>query len=166
MRESRARVAIASPRLLKNVEIPRAAARLFSCATSRARQPQKTSLFPPWRRSWLRRRGVEQRRRRVPAGTKSALVRMGKSAKVGDWTVKVTGGLSFELVGKSAVAYDYRSYCGVVPNALPSTTEVFQGGNITGNFCWDIKSSDANSLVMFVNVGYRQADRVYFALPK
>ena len=146
----------------------------------------------------------------VPVGTKKNPVRIGKSAKVGDWTVKVTGvtadgtelvmqenqfndppatdhqfylvtisatyngdasdtlisNLSFELVGKSAVAYGYQDYCGVIPNPLPSTTEVFQGGNITGNFCWDVKSSDVNSLVMFVNVGYSQADRIYFALHK
>ena len=66
-----------------------------------------------------------------------------------------------------AVAYSgYQNYCGVTPNPLQSDTEVFQGGNITGNFCWDINSSDANSMVMFVNVGYGQGDRIYFALHK
>ena len=50
--------------------------------------------------------------------------------------------------------------CGVIPNSLPSP-EVFTGGEITGNKCWEIESSDAESLLIFLG---NDATRIWFAL--
>ncbi len=50
--------------------------------------------------------------------------------------------------------------CGVIPDSL-LTPEVFTGGVINGNKCWEMDSSDADSLVMFLGSG---AKRIWFAL--
>lgn len=56
----------------------------------------------------------------------------------------------FKLVGNANVAYSrgLANSCGVVPDALP-TTEVFPGGTITGNICWEVPSAEADSLVLY-----------------
>lgn len=68
-------------------------------------------------------------------------------------------------VGDSGVAYTtFSNSCGVIPDALPRS-EVFPGGSIAGNLCWQVRASDAGSLVMFYDVGRgRDAQRIYFAL--
>lgn len=73
--------------------------------------------------------------------------------------------VAFKAVGQSGVAYTtYSPSCGVVPDALPFT-DVFQGGTITGNVCWSVKQSDADSLVMFAQpLAAINLDRVFFAL--
>lgn len=67
-------------------------------------------------------------------------------------------------VGPSAVAYDglYES-CGRVPNRLPGN-EVFNGGTITGNFCWQVTQADAAALVMYLDPGFDSRGRVFFAM--
>lgn len=65
-------------------------------------------------------------------------------------------------VGNSGVAYaDFRERCGVIPDELEDTRDLFQGGTIWGNVCWQIRSSDADSLVMYYEVGDK---RWFFAL--
>lgn len=54
----------------------------------------------------------------------------------------------FNAVGASAVAYGSASV--VLPNPLPFT-DVFPGGVVEGYMCWEIKSTDANSLTMYHN---------------
>ncbi len=68
-------------------------------------------------------------------------------------------------VGDSNVVYDYNNGCGVIPDPLPGS-EVFTGGCIEGYIGWEIKSSDANSLVMFdkpLSSG-STGERVYLSL--
>jgi len=73
---------------------------------------------------------------------------------------------SFYSVGASAVGYTtFDNDCGVAPNAFPEFTDVFTGGTVTGNVCWQIKSSDATSLIMYVKPGILgQYPEEYFAL--
>lgn len=58
---------------------------------------------------------------------------------------------SFRLraVGAAAVSYStFENSCGVIPDEI-SDADVFPGGTIEGNVCWAIRSSDADSLVMY-----------------
>jgi len=66
-------------------------------------------------------------------------------------------------VGPSAVGYDAWD-CGTVPNELPFSTEVFHGGTISGNVCWQVAAGDADALVMYSDPDFDSARRVYFSL--
>lgn len=75
------------------------------------------------------------------------------------------GRFRLRAVGPSSVGYStFENRPGVIPNPLPSS-EVFTGGVISGNIGWEIKSSDANTLVMYDNpmIGSK-SNRVYMAL--
>ena len=68
----------------------------------------------------------------------------------------------FDAVGGSNVSYD--SGCGYsTPDYLPRV-EVFPGGSVTGNVCWEIRSSDVGSLVMYYDPVYDRSERRYFSL--
>jgi hypothetical protein len=74
--------------------------------------------------------------------------------------------VGLRAVGESNVAYDYRDVCSYdIPDPLPST-EVFEGGTVSGNYCWSVRTEDVDSLVMYVDVGYTSDNRVYFSLRK
>ena len=72
-------------------------------------------------------------------------------------------------VGDSSVVFKTRNpttywpSCGLIPipDSLESGTELFTNGTIEGSVCWNIPSSDADSLVMMVDKGNQ---RVWFAL--
>ena len=70
-------------------------------------------------------------------------------------------------VGDSSVVFKtynpttYLPSCGLIPDSLESSTELFTSGTIEGSVCWNIPSSDADSLVMMVDKGN---ERVWFAL--
>ena len=68
-------------------------------------------------------------------------------------------------LGVGGVVYDGSSNdCDSIPNGLPNP-ELFMGGTIEGNVCWEIASSDADSLVMIIDADdYRNDDRAWFAL--
>ena len=52
-------------------------------------------------------------------------------------------------VGPSAVSYNaFDDTCGVIPEEI-SDADVFPGGTIEGNVCWQVQSPDAASLVMY-----------------
>ena len=76
------------------------------------------------------------------------------------------GSYRLRAVGPSSVGYStFANSPGVIPDPLPDS-EVFSGGVIEGNIGWDIKSSDAGSLVMYdnpISLG-GNADRMYLAL--
>ena len=72
---------------------------------------------------------------------------------------------SFSAVGDRGVAYDtFDPGCGVIPDELDSFTELFTGGQIEGNECWQIASQDVDSLLMFVDFGIVNRVRVWFSL--
>ncbi|HZQ34663.1 MAG TPA: hypothetical protein VFD32_01940 [Dehalococcoidia bacterium] len=83
----------------------------------------------------------------------------------GSGSAKFDGGFRLRTVGAGAVSYStFDDSCGVIPNELPDS-ETFTGGTIAGNLCWDIRSSDAGSLVLYDNpfLGGNQ-QRVYLSL--
>jgi hypothetical protein len=77
----------------------------------------------------------------------------------------VLGDLRFQAVGESNVAYTtYDPSCGVVPNEL-DFTEVFSGGTIEGNICFQIESGDEQSLLLYIEPGFSlEEERIWFAL--
>jgi len=76
------------------------------------------------------------------------------------------GGYRLRAVGPSSVGYTtYGNSAGVIPDPLPGS-EVFSGGVIEGNIGWEIKSSDASTLVMYdkpMTFG-SEGNRVFMAL--
>lgn len=63
-------------------------------------------------------------------------------------------GLTLDALGRSNVAYDSSDDCGVVPDSISDTAQVFTGGSITGNICFSVKSSDAASLLLLAEPGF------------
>lgn len=74
--------------------------------------------------------------------------------------------LSLEAVGASNVAYTTDDPgCGVIPDNLNDVNEVFSGGTIEGNICFQIDQTDVDSLVLYVEPSFSlDDDRVWFAL--
>jgi Domain of unknown function (DUF4352) len=73
--------------------------------------------------------------------------------------------LSFKAVGESNVAYsDFEDDCGLVPDDLPVGKDVFKGGTVSGNICWSVKTTDAGSLLMYVEDSFSSKTKTWFAL--
>lgn len=74
--------------------------------------------------------------------------------------------MTMKVVGDSSVAYDsYAAYCGVIPTDINDTGEAFPGGTITGNECWSVSASDADSLVLIVEESFSSGTtRTIFSL--
>lgn len=84
----------------------------------------------------------------------------------GQSSAKFDGGFRMRAVGAAAVSYStFDNPCGVIPNEI-ADAETFTGGTITGNLCWAIRSSDADSLVMYdTGAGFSTpAKRIYLSL--
>jgi len=76
------------------------------------------------------------------------------------------GRYRLRAVGPSSIGYStFENSPGVIPDPLPDS-EVFTGGTITGNIGWEVKSSDANLLVMYDSpiLGGDNENRIYLAL--
>lgn len=57
----------------------------------------------------------------------------------------------YQAVGSGSVGYTtYNNSCGVIPDDPIYISELFPGGSVEFNVCWRIQSSDADSLVMYV----------------
>lgn len=97
-------------------------------------------------------------------GSRFFLIRVSASF-TGTGSASILGGLGFQAVGDTAVAYDSLAGCGVLPDALP-TTEVFAGGTIEGNICFAVADEDVESLLLFSDsyVTFDDEDRVYYSL--
>ena len=72
-----------------------------------------------------------------------------EAAYRGDNSDSLGWAVSMSVVGKSAVVVS-DSCREVIPNELESYTDVFSGGVLTGNLCWEIPSSDVDSLILIV----------------
>jgi hypothetical protein len=54
----------------------------------------------------------------------------------------------------------------VIPDDLPTFTEVFSGGTVIGNLCWAVAASNAASLVLIVDESLSfESHRLFFAIP-
>lgn len=84
------------------------------------------------------------------AGNQFAMVRVGVTYN-GDEKGKPWSDLSFRSVGALNVGYtDFNNSCGVIPDRATSSGELFEGGSVEFNICWQIATSDASSLSMYV----------------
>jgi hypothetical protein len=75
--------------------------------------------------------------------------------------------LNFQAVGDASVGYtEFDNSCGVVPDGGTSIADVFPGGTVTFNVCWQIASDDAGSLVMYIDplFSFDDSERAWFAL--
>ncbi|MCK9439829.1 MAG: hypothetical protein M0Q13_00185 [Methanothrix sp.] len=70
------------------------------------------------------------------------------------------GRYRLHVVGASSLVSEPPLW-GVVPNDLPINQDVFPGGVISGNVYWEIKSSDADSLVLYDD---KAEDRIFYSL--
>jgi cyclophilin family peptidyl-prolyl cis-trans isomerase len=59
--------------------------------------------------------------------------------------------LEYQAVGAASKGYTtYNDYCGVYPDEPYTVSELFPGGTAEFNLCWQIESSDQDSLVMYI----------------
>ena len=68
--------------------------------------------------------------------------------------LRVTSDL--RAVGPSNVVYTSfgsDSRCGVIPDGFTFKNDLMPGGSMTGNECWSVLSSEASSLVAFMDLG-------------
>ena len=72
--------------------------------------------------------------------------------------------LEFGAVGSGNAVRDGR--CGVIPDELQESTELFTGGSVRGNVCFPVTSAEASEvdLVLQVKIGLYDPQRVYLAL--
>lgn len=67
----------------------------------------------------------------------------------GAGSARFDGSYRLRAVGPANVAYStFEDRCGVIPDAI-SDREVFSGGTIRGNVCWQVLASDAANLLMY-----------------
>ena len=78
------------------------------------------------------------------------------------------GRYRLDALGVGGVVYTYQTDCGYgIPDGLgvSNDPELFTGGTIEGSVCWEIASTDAESLVLIAEPdGYGNKDRAWFAL--
>ena len=75
--------------------------------------------------------------------------------------------VAFYAFGLGGVVYTtWDHHCGVIPSGLDVFAEVPTGDQIEGNLCWEINSSDLDSLYVFVDFGLTSQFRAWFALPE
>lgn len=62
-----------------------------------------------------------------------------------------SAGSRLRAVGDSSVEYRQSGdgSCGVIPNEFDGSRDMFEGGELIGNICFSVKSSDVASLVMY-----------------
>ena len=73
--------------------------------------------------------------------------------------------ITLKTVGDAGVAYStFDPGCGVIPDELDSFRELFTNGQIEGNVCWQIASTDADSLMLLVDLGLFNSVRFWFSL--
>ena len=72
-------------------------------------------------------------------------------------------GSRLRAVGNASVEYRQSGdgSCGVIPSEFESSRDLFQSGELTGNICFSVQSSDVASLVMYDEDG---RDWIFFAL--
>ena len=76
-------------------------------------------------------------------------------------------GTTLYLVGKSNIAYSQHEHrCGVIPDNFDIYREIFEGGELSGNICFSVQSSDIGSLVMYGDSGFlSNSKRIFYELP-
>jgi hypothetical protein len=66
--------------------------------------------------------------------------------------------LTFKAVGPSGVVLTtFDPSCGVIPDALDTFAELFEGGAVEGNVCWPAGEVEQQDLTMMVEVFFDDA---------
>ena len=75
------------------------------------------------------------------------------------------GSFRLRALGDGGIVYTtFENSCGVIPDELPDP-ELFTNGTLDGNECWQIASSDTDSLVMILEPDFlSDAERAWFSL--
>ena len=76
------------------------------------------------------------------------------------------GRFRLRALGSRGVVYTtFENSCGTIPNELPEP-ELFTNGEVEGAVCWQIASSDADSLMLFLDEHFLSfaGERVWFSL--
>ena len=97
----------------------------------------------------------------APDGSQFVMVRVRVKNDTSETQRYSSSGL--KVVGQSNVEYDGYG-CGVIPDAFDSSRNMFEGGELSGNVCFNVESSDVDSLVMYDSSAYDSSDWVFFAL--
>ena len=85
-----------------------------------------------------------------PSGHQFLLVEV-KVANQGNEPIDIYIVSQLSLVGKSNVSYDkWSGECWTFPNEIDTNRTIFPGGSLSGNICFTVKSSDIDSLVMYL----------------
>ena len=84
-------------------------------------------------------------------------------ANAGEQTTPLLAEVSFAVAGPSTVVYNTSANCGVIPDQLDEFRDVFPGGTVEGNLCWEVADEDAESLVLLVDEFAFSSERVAFA---
>jgi hypothetical protein len=58
--------------------------------------------------------------------------------------------LDFGAIDDNNVAYDYEDTCGVIPDEIDRYGDVYRGGTISGNLCWEVQKDSIDSLLLTV----------------
>jgi len=84
-------------------------------------------------------------------------------ANAGEQTTPLLAEVSFAVAGPSTVVYNTSANCGVIPDQLDEFRDVFPGGTVEGNLCWEVADEDAESLVLLVDEFAFSSERIVFA---
>ncbi|MCH7669697.1 MAG: hypothetical protein IIC71_10955 [Acidobacteria bacterium] len=84
-----------------------------------------------------------------PSGRTFVTLRV-SATYVGQDSDILLAGVDFRGVGDLALSYGPEDTCGVVPDDLDTISEVFPGGEITGNLCWSVDERDVESLLLYM----------------
>lgn len=74
--------------------------------------------------------------------------------------------LDFRSVGDSGVGYTtFDNDCGVVPNGAMNLSDIFPGGSVEFNVCWEVDIADVDSLQMYIEPLFAfDVEPMWFAL--
>jgi len=83
-----------------------------------------------------------------PAGGNQFYMAEVAATYLGSDTESLFTGITFSVVGDDSVEYSFDAPCGVAPGAINDFAEMFPGGTVRGNLCWEVGSKDAEGLVL------------------
>lgn len=73
------------------------------------------------------------------------------ATNTGEQATPLLAQVSFAVAGPSTVVYNTSADCGVIPDQLDEFRDVFPGGTVEGNLCWEVADEDAENLVLLVD---------------
>lgn len=96
-------------------------------------------------------------------GSQFAIVRV-RATFTGTGSDSFDASFRLRAVGSNNVELStFENSCGVIPDEISSAT-VFSGGTIEGNICFQVRTSEVWSLVLYDDGSFRDSDRRWFAV--